>query len=194
MQLGTQNISNFGRPYIIAEIGANHNGDMELCKKIIRAAKDSGAHCAKFQSWTKTTLFSSGMYKGNVDLERQIDTYAISEKQVREMRDFCREVKIDFASSVFCERETDFLRGARVAELLGSYTRLLSDEDFSKVPTFRRSVIAARAIPAGHKIQATNLICKRPGSGIEPRYLNFIVGRTARRNIGADELITPEDF
>ena len=45
-------------PYIIAELGSNHNGDMGLARKLIDAAKDSGADCVKFQSWTKNSVFS----------------------------------------------------------------------------------------------------------------------------------------
>ena len=36
---------------IIAEIGVNHNGDMELAKKLITKAKESGADAVKFQTW-----------------------------------------------------------------------------------------------------------------------------------------------
>ena len=38
-------ISNYKYPYIIAEIGANHNGDMDIAKKLIKAAKDAGTDC-----------------------------------------------------------------------------------------------------------------------------------------------------
>ena len=53
-----EEIKEFGKPYIIAEIGANHNGDMELAKKMIDEAKRCGADCVKFQSWSKDTVFS----------------------------------------------------------------------------------------------------------------------------------------
>ena len=46
-------IKNFGKPYFIAEIGANHNGDMDLAKQMINQAKEAGADCVKFQSWKK---------------------------------------------------------------------------------------------------------------------------------------------
>ena len=39
-------------PYIIAEIGANHNGDMELCRRIIDAAVESGAGAKRNQGTT----------------------------------------------------------------------------------------------------------------------------------------------
>ena len=35
--------------YIISEIGINHNGDLEICKKLIDAAKESGCDAVKFQ-------------------------------------------------------------------------------------------------------------------------------------------------
>ena len=37
---------------VIAEIGWNHCGDMEVAKKMILASKDSGADFAKFQTWS----------------------------------------------------------------------------------------------------------------------------------------------
>ena len=51
-------IKKLNRPYIIAEIGANHNGSLALAKKLILKAKDAGADCVKFQSWTKDSIFS----------------------------------------------------------------------------------------------------------------------------------------
>ena len=44
-------IREYRKPYIIAEIGSNHNGNMELAKRLINAAKECGADCVKFQSW-----------------------------------------------------------------------------------------------------------------------------------------------
>ena len=52
-----QKLYNFCKPYIIAEIGSNHNGDLELAKKLISEAKDAGADCIKCQSWTAETIF-----------------------------------------------------------------------------------------------------------------------------------------
>ena len=37
------------KPFIIAEVGINHNGDMDLAKKMILSAKDCGADAVKFQ-------------------------------------------------------------------------------------------------------------------------------------------------
>ena len=56
-------------PYIIAEIGSNHNGKVQLAKKLIKKAKEVGADCVKFQSWTKDTIFSKKKYEQNFFLK-----------------------------------------------------------------------------------------------------------------------------
>jgi sialic acid synthase SpsE len=56
----------------------------------------------------------------------------------------------------------------------------------------RRSVIAAQDIPAGTPIRREQLVVKRPGYGIAPKELERLVGRIARVDIEADEVITWE--
>ena len=46
-------------PYIIAEIGGNHNGNMELAKKMIKVAKECGADAVKFQLYRKRDLWTN---------------------------------------------------------------------------------------------------------------------------------------
>jgi sialic acid synthase SpsE len=106
---GTKELSNFCRPYVIAEIGANHNGDMDLARQMIAAAKAAGADCVKFQSWSKRSLFTNSVYGGNQDLEEAIDKYAISNGQLLEMKKYAGEVGIDLASTPFNMAEADYL-------------------------------------------------------------------------------------
>jgi len=56
----------------------------------------------------------------------------------------------------------------------------------------RRSLIAARKIPAGTPITREHLVVKRPGYGIAPKDIDHVVGRVARLDIEADEVITWE--
>ena len=106
---------------MIAELGSNHNGDMNLAKKLILAAKQSGADCVKFQSWSKDSLFSKKKYKDNYfvaddyrnrtdyTLEEIVKAYSISEDQLMEMKKFSDEVGIDCTSTPFSKKEVDFL-------------------------------------------------------------------------------------
>lgn len=110
-----------GFPYVIAELGSNHNGDMELARRLISEAKKAGADCVKFQSWSKDTIFSKKTYQDNFfisddyrqrtdhTLESIVEAYSISEAQLIEMKEFCEKVEIDFASTPFSWREADFL-------------------------------------------------------------------------------------
>ena len=44
------------KPYIIAEAGVNHEGNMDIARKLIREAKEGGAHAIKFHQLTGTLL------------------------------------------------------------------------------------------------------------------------------------------
>ena len=46
------------KPYLIAELGINHNGKMPIAKKMIDVAKKNGADCVKFQHFYADELIS----------------------------------------------------------------------------------------------------------------------------------------
>ena len=49
--------------YIIAEVGVNHNGSVEIAKKLIYAAKESGCDCVKFQTFKAEDLVTNSAPK-----------------------------------------------------------------------------------------------------------------------------------
>ena len=59
MQIGTTEISRDGRPFIIAEIGVNHDGDVARGKALIDAARTAGADAVKFQLFDAELLLSA---------------------------------------------------------------------------------------------------------------------------------------
>ncbi|WP_345980663.1 N-acetylneuraminate synthase family protein [Sulfurimonas sp. HSL3-2] len=114
-------IYNFSKPYIIAELGSNHNGDMKLARKLILEAKEAGADCVKFQSWSKNSIFARKKYEDNYfiaddyrdrtdyTLEEIVDAYSISEEELLAMKSFADEIGIDCTSTPFSKKEVDFL-------------------------------------------------------------------------------------
>jgi sialic acid synthase SpsE len=96
-------------PYVIAEIGANHNGDMVLCRRLIDAAQASGADAVKFQSWTKRSLISAAEYARNTALEQAVERYELTPKRHCDVVAYCRERGIVFLSSCFSRDEVDLL-------------------------------------------------------------------------------------
>ena len=114
-------IANFSDPYILAELGSNHNGDMKLAKRLIDKAKEAGADCVKFQSWSKDSIFSKKTYNDNYfvaddyrdrtdyTLEEIVEEYSISEDELIQMKNYADKVGIDCTSTPFSYREADFL-------------------------------------------------------------------------------------
>jgi len=75
-------------------------------------------------------------------------------------------------------------------ELLGdSQRRPLPSEGISRVNA-RRSLVAGRYIPAGRTIEREDLTWKRPGTGIDPRDYNRVIGRVSRVDIEEDTVLT----
>jgi len=124
IKIANRIVSNDEKPYVIAEIGSNHNGDMTLCRRIIDAAVVAGADAVKFQSWTSSSLISKSEYARNTSysdtkkhfgsLEAMVDKYAFSAAQHQEINDYCHSKKITFLSSAFSPEEVDLLESLAV--------------------------------------------------------------------------------
>ena len=124
-------------PYIVAEIGGNHNGDVELGKRMIREAKACGADAVKFQLyrrcdlWTEDHLkeLNDGLVKlenvsawetkelGLKDIFAQVDKFAVQEKEHIEFFNCARECGIDYGTSTFTKKDVDFCIDQKVANL-----------------------------------------------------------------------------
>lgn len=330
-------------PYVIAEIGANHNGDMALCRQLVDAAKAAGADAVKFQSWTRDSLISQrefdrdrtyGGGNGASSLEAAVIQYQMTPDRMREITDYCRDQGIVSFASCFSraevelmeklgapaykvasmdvnhlpllrhvaatgkpvllsvgmatlgevERALDILRaggpvallhcisvyptppelvnlrqlamwrdtfglpvgysdhtmglpvplaavalgacviekhftldralpgwdhaissdpeelralvaGAReVHQALGSGVRVVGTAELEKRTSFRRQMVAARALRAGETVGADDVEFKRPGSGIQPDELEYVVGRRLVRDVAVDEEVAWSDL
>lgn len=85
-----------GKPYIISEIGSNHNGNIALCKKQILQSKKAGADAVKFQMFTSSGLFSKASYESGGLKKEDVDKYSLNLKKIKEIYKFCKKIKIDF--------------------------------------------------------------------------------------------------
>ena len=112
------------RPYLIAEIGSNHNGDMDLCRHLIDAAAEAGADAVKFQSWSESSLVSRGEYARNTayedakrhfgSLREMVEAYQFTETMHREAAAHCRERGVTFLSTPFAPEEVRLLEELEV--------------------------------------------------------------------------------
>jgi len=331
-------------PYIIADIGANHNGDMELAKKMIDELAQIKCNAAKFQSWNKNSLFTKGFYKEKSQfmdetfgtLEQMVENFSISKDDHIALKKYCVWKKITFCSSSFSFTEVDMLDelgvpffkiasmdlnninflkyiarkrkpiilstgmgtlseidnalnaifqagnneviilhcisiyppddsivnlkniimlkdtfglpvgfsdhtigtsiplaaiamgakviekhftmnknlpgwdhtvsanveemkliivgGRRIIKAQGNYNRTVSDDEYKQRASFRRSAVSKKDLEKGHILASNDIDFKRPGSGIKPDELDYIVGREIKREIKRDEIIDWKDL
>ena len=117
IKLGARTLSPQSFPYVIAEIGVNHEGSMDQARRLIDLAKRGGADGAKFQSYKADTLASkhSPSYwdttkektRSQHELFSKYDRFGPEEYIA--LAEHCREVDIDFISTPFDDAAIEFL-------------------------------------------------------------------------------------
>lgn len=104
--------------YIIAEAGVNHNGDVQIAKQLCLAAKNAGADAVKFQTWITDNIITKNVKQADYQAEntgRNESQYEMLKKleltfdQFREIKKYCDEIGIEFASTADDEESLDFL-------------------------------------------------------------------------------------
>jgi N-acetylneuraminate synthase len=346
IELGGVLVGDGHPPYVIAEIGSNHNGDMDLCRRLIDAAADAGAHAVKFQSWSERSLIAREEYDRNLDyddkkkhfgsLREMVRAYQLTPEQHLQAREWCRERGVAFCSSAFSPEEVDLLdeldvpfykvasmdvtylpllryvaarqrpvvlatgmatlgeieravdvvrsggneqlallhcvsiyppdydtirlhnipmlrdvfdvpvgfsdhtlgtsiplasvalgaciiekhftidkdmegwdhaisadpgelrtivdESARVWKALGGRPRVVTEAEVEKRGRFRRSLVLRRDVPAGRRLDEGDLTAKRPGIGISPADLEYVVGRSLRADMREDDVLRWDDL
>lgn len=107
------------QPFVIAEIGVNHEGSIDLAKRMILEAKMGGADAVKFQTYRASHLAvkESPAYwdltmeptRSQFDLFSKHDKFWIEEMQL--LSNYCSEIGIEFLSTPFDIESADFLNG-----------------------------------------------------------------------------------
>lgn len=103
--------------YVIAEIGHNHQGDVEKCKQLFLAAKEAGASSVKLQKRDNATLFTKAMFDQVYNSENAFaPTYGahrealeFNREQYVELKRYAAELNITFFSTAFDIPSADFL-------------------------------------------------------------------------------------
>ncbi|RUA24591.1 MAG: acetylneuraminic acid synthetase, partial [Bacteroidetes bacterium] len=105
------------QPYIIAEAGVNHEGDMNLAKRLVFEAKEGGADAIKFQTYKAETLASKNSPAYWDQSKEPTDSqYKLFKKHDKfwknefvQLKQYCDELEIDFMSTPFDIESATFL-------------------------------------------------------------------------------------
>jgi N-acetylneuraminate synthase len=146
LQLARARLSDASLPYVIAEIGVNHEGSIDLARRLIDLAVEGGADAAKFQTYKAETLASrhSPAYwdlskeptTSQFKLFQKYDAFAAGDYEV--LARHCEDAGIDFVSTPFDRDAVEFL------DPLMPFFKIAS-ADLTSTPLLRQ--VAARGKP-----------------------------------------------
>lgn len=102
--------SEFVKPYIIAEAGINHNGNLKTAYDLVDVAKINGANAIKFQTYdTKKRIGNK-----NKKVFEILKKCELSFNDFKKINNYCKLKKITFFSTPFDEESVDFLESINV--------------------------------------------------------------------------------
>jgi N,N'-diacetyllegionaminate synthase len=118
IQIGAHFVGEGQPVYVIAEAGVNHNGDPDIARQLIVAAKAAGASCVKFQTFRAERVATAQAPKADYQLlstdpaESQIGMLKrleLAEQCYAPLISACNELGIDFLSTPYSVEDVDFL-------------------------------------------------------------------------------------
>ena len=103
-------MQNYKKPKIIAEIGCNHKGDINIAYNLIKLAKECGAQIAKFQKRENKELLTyeqynnphpniTNSYGDTYGAHREFLEFDVSQHKL--LKEYCNEIEIEYSTSVW---------------------------------------------------------------------------------------------
>lgn len=93
-------------PFVIAELGINHNGSFDTAKKLIDGSKKAGAHGVKFQYRNLTNAYSANSNEiGDEILKHEINKNYLSPKEIIKLLDYAKFLELKVGISFFARSD-----------------------------------------------------------------------------------------
>jgi len=141
VKLGNKKVGLGNKPYIIAEAGLNHNGDIKIAKKLIDNAVLRNCDAIKFQTFNTNARVSAKVKSANYaekadglqeDINEMFNRLKIDNKFHYEIFSYAKKKKLDIFSTPFDEKSVDFL------EKLGVKFYKLASVDAINIPLIEK--------------------------------------------------------
>lgn len=123
--------------YIIAEVGVNHNGDLNLAKELIVSAKECGVDCVKFQTFSAKRLTNKNSPKAKYQLEvtdssesqqEMLKKLELSMSDFKVLKDYADKVGVEFMSTPYSYEDAIMLDSIGVRAFKISSAQLTEHE------------------------------------------------------------------
>lgn len=157
--------------FIIAEIGVNHNGSLELAKKLVNAAKNAGADAVKFQSFKTEKIVSLNTKKANYQHRSQENTQyemlknlELSFDEFRKLKLYCDEKNIEFIITPYDNDSIEFFDNIGVEKFKIASADLINKELVENVAKTGKSIILSLGMANLGEIERTVEFINRLGN------------------------------
>ena len=145
--------------YIIAEIGINHNGDMELAKELVSIAASSGCDAVKFQKRTINEVYTQQELDrprespwGTTNREQK-EGLEFNIEQYKELQSYAKELNLDFIVSCWDTKSVDLIEEHLDIDYHKVASALATDRDFlMHLNQTRRPVILSTGMCTSEQI------------------------------------------
>lgn len=159
LKIGNKLVGDGHPTYVVAEIGINHNGDLQIAKDLILAAKDAGVDAVKFQKRTPEICVPKEQQNQMRETPWGYITYLeyrykveFGEEEYRIIDELCKEIGIDWFVSVWDTASVDFMeKFSPVCYKLPSAS-LTDDELLLKVRHTNRPLILSTGMSTSEQI------------------------------------------
>ena len=112
MKLGKKEVSLDSKPYFVADLAANHDGDLSRAKELVWIAKEAGADCAKFQHFLANKIVNDVEFKKLESLQTHQSSWKKSVSEIYDQYHFrrewtqeivleCKKADIEFSTSPY---------------------------------------------------------------------------------------------
>ena len=169
--LGKYWTTDSGQPFVIAEIGNNHQGNLSTAFELIKSAKESGADCAKFQMRTMSSLYRKTTKSNDLGAEYTLDLlskFQLSDEELYKCFDYCGELGM---MPLCTPWDTDSLRKL---ESYGIQAYKVASADFTNYELLEALVQTGKPLIISTGM-STELECIQTVDFLHKRTSNFIL-------------------
>lgn len=159
--------------FIIAEAGVNHNGDINIAKRLVDVAKDVGVDAIKFQTFISEKVVSINapkaeyQNKNTSSKETQLDMVKkleLSFDEFIELNEYCKQKNIEFLSTAFDFDSIDFLSGLNMKRWKVPSGDITNLPYLIKIAKLEKPIILSTGMSTMEDIESAILILKENGS------------------------------
>ncbi|NQU99165.1 MAG: N-acetylneuraminate synthase [Parcubacteria group bacterium] len=162
IKVGNKSIGEKKPCFIIAEAGVNHNGDIELAKKLVDIAKEAGVDAVKFQTFHAEETVSLNSKKASYqDRAKEKTQYEmlknleLSFDEFRELKKYCDNNSIEFISTPYDIKSVEFLNNIGVKRFKVASADLINKPLIEAIAETKKQIILSTGMATLGEIERT---------------------------------------